>query len=700
MKILAGLAILILLLLGLTVALPFLIDLNQYQDRYRPLIEDALNRKVTLQDIRLTIWPRIGARVRGFTVQDDPSFRSGPFASLSSLDVGVKLWPLLRGRVEVEEITLRDPVIVVFKSQAGVVNVSTLGSQVPPVEKPEAPPKEPPGGPLRALALLAVERVSIVGGQLTYQDASQRLPTEYAIRDLEFLLTDVHLGDTPRLHLAARVLPYNVPVRVEGSFGPLTETLDVQRFGFDVRLGAMPLSIKGAAIAGALDVAVNAPLIDTAEIPAPLPLTKPIQVRDFHATAHVDYGPGSKPDMVRNVQVQDLGFALLMGESTVNVKATAANGIAHLTAASANVHTTDLPLALPLAKPAEIRNLHLSARAPYPPPQAASPFDLADVTDFGATVIMGDSSADVQATLLAGVATATVVSKGLNTADLPIVLPLQGPVQVNGLHLAAEARAQEAQLKTLAFEVFKGSVKAQGTMGIRQPSPPFRTRITVEGLQLNPMMTAMGYRQVEVSGTAAANLTLSGRGLTASDLEKTLEGTGKLAVKQGKIEGLNLMKEVGALLKIAGLSPDAVKASVFSTIESDFVIKDGVVHADRLLLDSHDYQASGNGTVGLDHTIDARLRLVLSRALSQRAAASSPVARAALSGGRLSLPLLITGTLDAPVYRLDTKVFAGKIQEQGKKKVKEAVEGLLERSGESEDVKRRGKELLKGLFGR
>ncbi|HET9866037.1 MAG TPA: hypothetical protein VFQ06_02000, partial [Nitrospira sp.] len=75
-------------------------------------------------------------------------------------------------------------------------------------------------------------------------------------------------------------------------------------------------------------------------------------------------------------------------------------------------------------------------------------------------------------------------------------------------------------------------------------------------------------------------------------------------------------------------------------------------------------------------------------------------ARAALSGGRLSLPLLITGTLDAPVYRLDTKVFAGKIQEQGKKKVKEAVEGLLERSGESEDVKRRGKELLKGLFGR
>ena len=39
-------------------SLPFLVDLNKYQDQYKPLIEEALNRKVQLQDIRLTIWPR------------------------------------------------------------------------------------------------------------------------------------------------------------------------------------------------------------------------------------------------------------------------------------------------------------------------------------------------------------------------------------------------------------------------------------------------------------------------------------------------------------------------------------------------------------------------------------------------------------------------------------------------------------------
>ncbi len=119
MKILIGVGVVILLLIILIVALPFLIDLNRYQDRYRPLIEKALNRNVELKDIRLTLWPRIGARIGTLIVQDDPTFRAGPFASLSSLDVGVKLLPLLTGKVDVEEITLRNPVITVLKNGQG-----------------------------------------------------------------------------------------------------------------------------------------------------------------------------------------------------------------------------------------------------------------------------------------------------------------------------------------------------------------------------------------------------------------------------------------------------------------------------------------------------------------------------------------------------------------------------------------------------
>ncbi len=59
MKIVIGLLIVVGLVVGGILALPFLIDLNRYQDQYKPLIEDALNRKIQLQDIRLTIWPSL-----------------------------------------------------------------------------------------------------------------------------------------------------------------------------------------------------------------------------------------------------------------------------------------------------------------------------------------------------------------------------------------------------------------------------------------------------------------------------------------------------------------------------------------------------------------------------------------------------------------------------------------------------------------
>ncbi len=78
MKILIGLFIVLALSSPLFLSLPFLVDLASYQDHYKPLIEEALNRKIQLQGIRLTIWPRIGARVVGFTVMDDPSFSATP----------------------------------------------------------------------------------------------------------------------------------------------------------------------------------------------------------------------------------------------------------------------------------------------------------------------------------------------------------------------------------------------------------------------------------------------------------------------------------------------------------------------------------------------------------------------------------------------------------------------------------------------
>ena len=548
MKVLLGIGAFIILLVILVILLPFIVDLNQYQAHYRPIIEEALKRKVELKDIRLTIFPRLGVRIAGFAVLDDPSFSSDHFASLTSLDVGVKLRPLLSKRVEVEELTLRDPLITVIKNREGILNVSTLGKKGAP--KPEeAPAPEAPAteGPLRILALLAVDRVSITGGKLTFRDLSAAKPTEYVLEDLNLLLQSVRLGQSPSLHLATLVQPLNFPVKVDGTFGPLKETSDIEALDFTIALGKTNLAVKGSAVGG------------------------------------------------------------------------------------------DAKL--------------------------------------------------------------TLTSQAINTADLPVTLPLKKPVEVKDLQVMAEVKGQQARLNNLSFQVFNGQVKAQGGLTLGTPAAPFDGKVAVQGLQLGPVLEAVGTDKVSVSGTAATELALHGRGFSMPELTQALEGTGHMTIKDGKLEGINLMQEALTLLKVTGMTQDHGKATAFSTIEGDVAIKQGVINLQRLLMDSHDFQATALGTIKFDQTLNLKANLNLPEALSNQIAGKSPVAKLAMTGGRITVPLIITGTAQAPAYSLDAKAVGAKVQEQVTEKAKEAVDELL-RGKKPRDVLKEGEQTLKQLFGR
>lgn len=547
MKIVIGLLIVVALVLGGILALPFLIDLNKYQDQYKPLVEDALNRKVQLKDIRLTIWPRIGARVADLVVLDDPAFDSSPFTSLTSLDIGVKLMPLFSGKVEVEEITLRNPVITVIKNKSGILNVSTIGRTG--VELPKTPSRAPipsTEGPLKILALLAVDRVSIAGGKLIYSDLSAAKPTEYVLQDMEILLQSVRLGQSPSLHIGMLIQSLNLPVRLDGTFGPLKESTDIEAINLQLALGKTDFIITGKTVG---------------------------------------------------------------------------------------------------------RNASLNISAPV-----------------------------------------------INTAYLPLALPLQKPVDIKNLQIAAHVQGQDVLLEKLSFQLFDGQMAAEGRITSGSETPPFTGKMTIQGMQLDPALNALATTQVSISGTAGADLSVQGRGLSMPDLTKSLEGTGHMAVKDGKIEGVNLLQEAISILNVAGISLDNAKATAFSTIETDLAIKQGTIYVQRLLMDSHDFQTTGGGTIGFDQTLNLSVTLNLSQDLSQKIAHSSPAAKLAMKEGRLSLPLLITGTAQAPSYGLDMKNLTGKVQEELQKKVEEAVGGLLKGTTKPEDLTQQGRDLLKGLL--
>jgi AsmA protein len=118
----------VVLLLLVVVLLPFVIDANRFRPEIESSLNSALNRKVDIGNIRLSILSG-GVTVENVSISDDPSFGTEPFLKAKSLSVNLELFPLIFSRaIHVTGLTIDQPSVTLLRSQAGTWNFSTLGA--------------------------------------------------------------------------------------------------------------------------------------------------------------------------------------------------------------------------------------------------------------------------------------------------------------------------------------------------------------------------------------------------------------------------------------------------------------------------------------------------------------------------------------------------------------------------------------------
>src|SRR6266851_7419625 len=129
MRIIRWVAIIVVLLLVAVVALPFLINANEFRPRLESELTKALGRDVKVGNLKLAIMSG-GVSADVLSIADDPVFSRSPFVSAKSLNVAVELWPLIFSRkLHVTGITIDQPQIVLLQNAPGDWNFSKLGSK-------------------------------------------------------------------------------------------------------------------------------------------------------------------------------------------------------------------------------------------------------------------------------------------------------------------------------------------------------------------------------------------------------------------------------------------------------------------------------------------------------------------------------------------------------------------------------------------
>ena len=120
---------LVVLLLIVAAILPFVIDANRFRPEIESSLNTALNRKVDIGNIRLSILSG-GVTVENIAISDDPAFNNGPFLKAKSLTVNVEMLPLIFSRaIHITGLTIDEPNATLLRSPAGTWNFSTLGAK-------------------------------------------------------------------------------------------------------------------------------------------------------------------------------------------------------------------------------------------------------------------------------------------------------------------------------------------------------------------------------------------------------------------------------------------------------------------------------------------------------------------------------------------------------------------------------------------
>ena len=307
--VLGAIAAIVVLAIAALLAVPYLVDLPRVQALIATNASQALGRPVKFQSMKISALPLPAVELQGLEIAEDPHFGKDAFVRLESGTVRLKLWPLLRGRVELGDITLKKPVITVVQAADGRMNISTLGGAAEPSAPRTGRGSAGGGGAGGAGALLA-SKVTIDHGVVDYiahgkGDATSR----YRIENLDLTLT----GGGSQLALKGGFLvkPGDIAVKLDdgtlavGGAKTLTEaplrgkvTVEAKDVGDAAKAFVGPSPEFGGALKGTLalsgtlgspsaagDVTVSKPTVTQVQASCPDPKRRTLALGDLKLNA-------------------------------------------------------------------------------------------------------------------------------------------------------------------------------------------------------------------------------------------------------------------------------------------------------------------------------------------------------------------------------------------------------------------------------
>ncbi len=142
-------------------------------------ISSAISRPVDISSVSLRFLPRPGFELDNFVVYDSPEFSAEPMVRAAQVTALLRLRSLLRGRLEISQLSLDDPSLNLVRNQSGHWNLENLLQRA--AQNPVAPTEKPRGEPRPAFPYIEAS-----SGRINFKLGQEK--KSFALTDADFSL--------------------------------------------------------------------------------------------------------------------------------------------------------------------------------------------------------------------------------------------------------------------------------------------------------------------------------------------------------------------------------------------------------------------------------------------------------------------------------------------------------------------------------
>jgi len=661
---------LFLLVVAALLIIPKFMDLQRYKPHLEKKVSEATGRSFRIGgELQLSLFPWAGLAFSDLHMGNPPGFQEKDFLSVRAFEARVKLLPLLSKDIQVKRFILEGPRIALEKRADGKGNWEELGG--PSEEVPSRPPeaakaasadKQGQGLPIKDIA---IGELAMTDGSVLWIDHSKGERRE--ITGLNLRLEDVSL-DRP-VHVAFSATLDGLPLSLEGNVGPLGKDPGKGTIPLDLSLKAgteLDMNLKGNLVDPAtqpqFDIAFGTDPFSARKLFAALGQAFPVETADPKALSAVAFSANLKGDQ-ENVSLS--GGILDLDESKLAFSAKAKAFSKPDVTFEVNLDEIDLDRYLPPSAKQETQEIEKQAEPSQPLPQPT------DYTPLRRLVLNGS------------IHIGKLKAYGASLEDL---------------NLEVSGKDGEFRLEPLTLKLYGGNVSATGAVNVGQDVPKTRVSLDAGGIQAGPLLRdVLGNDRLE--GGLRAKVTISMAGDDPQGIKKTLNGNGDFLFENGAVKGIDLEAMVRNAKAAFGLAEKGSGGprTDFSEFHIPFTIIKGVVNTSNTTLVSPALRVLAAGTADL-------VREALDFRIEPKFVATVKGQGDAMERSGFTVPVLVTGSFDAPKFRPDLEGMIRKGLEEKLPQASDLIKilpGQTKQEGDSGSLEDKAEDLLKQIpFGR